>query len=622
MVKNLKLQMKIMAPITLIIFLLTSFGLLGFYFNQKTYLETTTLDNMTEKIDDIYDYMDADQKKISSLKEDLNKQFITKAQTVAFLLEKNPAIINDQNALKKLATTMDVEEVHITDDKGVLRWGTVSDFWGFDFSTTDQTRPFLQGLTDPSFALAQDPQPRGSDKVLFQYVTVSRKDQRGLVQIGVQPERLTEALSQSEIKNLPKLFSLGPHSYISIANSSTKKIVAHTDESFRGKLLSDYSFGEKLDKKSGTFYFSDRGISYLASYKEANGFIVETYIEKNHIFKQLNNMIFSTLLISIVMVLISMGIMYLLLKNTVISPIKILVDASEKMASGNLDINIDINSNDEIGTLAKSFNLMTDRISNVIHEINCASTFVSNGAEELANSSQDISQGATDQAASIEQITDSIGSLSLQTTANAKNANLSRDLAFQVKDIATKGDQKMDEMLSSMEKINESSKNISKIIKAIDEIAFQTNILALNAAVEAARAGQHGKGFAVVAEEVRNLAARSAHAAQETTEMIATTVDKISAGTELAKETSASLKIIVSSVENAVDLVGNIANASDSQANSLITIEQSIKDVSNVIQSNAATSQEFAASSEELSSQSEVLKSLVMKFHIKSQDHI
>ena len=333
-------------------------------------------------------------------------------------------------------------------------------------------------------------------------------------------------------------------------------------------------------------------------------------------------MIFSTLLISIVMVLISMGIMYLLLKNTVISPIKILVDASEKMASGNLDINIDINSNDEIGTLAKSFNLMTDRISNVIHEINCASTFVSNGAEELANSSQDISQGATDQAASIEQITDSIGSLSLQTTANAKNANLSRDLAFQVKDIATKGDQKMDEMLSSMEKINESSKNISKIIKAIDEIAFQTNILALNAAVEAARAGQHGKGFAVVAEEVRNLAARSAHAAQETTEMIATTVDKISAGTELAKETSASLKIIVSSVENAVDLVGNIANASDSQANSLITIEQSIKDVSNVIQSNAATSQEFAASSEELSSQSEVLKSLVMKFHIKSQDHI
>ncbi len=171
-------------------------------------------------------------------------------------------------------------------------------------------------------------------------------------------------------------------------------------------------------------------------------------------------------------------------------------------------------------------------------------------------------------------MTAAITEIAAQTRQNAANANQANELALNARDNAAQGNEQMQEMLDAMEGINESSANISKIIKVIDEIAFQTNILALNAAVEAARAGQHGKGFAVVAEEVRNLAARSASAAKETTDLIEGSIRKVQSGTKIANDTAQALNKIVEGVSQAAVLVGDIAVASNEQATGIAQVDQ------------------------------------------------
>jgi len=300
-------------------------------------------------------------------------------------------------------------------------------------------------------------------------------------------------------------------------------------------------------------------------------------------------------------------------------PVLQMVDAADKLANGDFSITVEARSKDEIGQLAEYLNRMIEKNNEVLANIASASDQVAAGSKQVSDSSISLSQGATEQASSIEQLTASLEEVSNQTKVNAANASQANQLAENAKSSAVAGNNQMQEMLKAMEEINVSSANISKIIKVIDEIAFQTNILALNAAVEAARAGQHGKGFAVVAEEVRNLAARSANAAKETTDLIEGSIKKVEAGTKIAKETADALNEIVTSIEKAAALVSDIAIASNEQATAIEQINQGILQVSQVVQTNSAISEECAAASEELSSQAAVLKEMVGRFKLRQQ---
>ena len=339
---------------------------------------------------------------------------------------------------------------------------------------------------------------------------------------------------------------------------------------------------------------------------------------------EVNDMSSSTMtmmLITTIIIFILAVILGMFLSKLISKPIYKLKDAANKIAEGDLTVKVNVNSKDEIGDLAQAFTQMADTTNEIMTQINTAVVQVAAGAKNISDSSISLSEGATEQASAVEELTSSIEEISAQTRQNAENANKANQLTIDAQTSALQGNSQMQEMLKAMNDINSSSNSISKIIKVIDEIAFQTNILALNAAVEAARAGHNGKGFAVVAEEVRNLAARSAKAAEETTDMIETSIVKVNEGTKIANNTAMALEEIVNTVTKVAELVEGITHASNEQSLGIEQISQGVIQVSQVVQANSANAEESASASEELSSQADLLRKNVARFKTKKMSN-
>ena len=290
----------------------------------------------------------------------------------------------------------------------------------------------------------------------------------------------------------------------------------------------------------------------------------------------------------------------------------------EVIADG--DLTAEINLLSEADTMGNSMKHMVDNLNRMFIGISSSTAQVSTGSKQVADGAQTLAQGSTEQAASIEQLSSSIAEIARKTRTNADTAEKTARLAGTIISSAEKGSRQMDEMMSAVGEINRASQSISKVIKVIDDIAFQTNILALNAAVEAARAGQHGKGFAVVAEEVRNLASKSAEAAKETGAMIENSMEKAELGSRIAQETADSLTEIVSGINESSKFVNEISKASEEQSVGIDQINIGIDQVAQVVQQNSATAQQSAAASEEMSSQSDNLRDLINQFKIKDSN--
>lgn len=303
----------------------------------------------------------------------------------------------------------------------------------------------------------------------------------------------------------------------------------------------------------------------------------------------------------------------------VISNIKYQAKIAEEVSHGNLTVKVTPKSPEDM--LGNSLKKLVEDNLHTMSGISDAGSQVTIGASQVASASQALAQGSTEQASAIEQITASIDEIAGKTKENAEQANSAAGLVAKAIDDVEQGNEQMREMMTAMQDINKSSESISKIIKTIDDIAFQTNILALNAAVEAARAGEAGKGFAVVAEEVRSLAAKSASAAAETSELIEDSIEKVSFGSKIVDNTAKAMEEISTVVKESEGIINGIAESSNYQANAVSQIEQAISQVSQVVQTNSATSQECAAASEELSNQASRMREMISTYNLgaKSQ---
>lgn len=354
--------------------------------------------------------------------------------------------------------------------------------------------------------------------------------------------------------------------------------------------------------------------------------------------------------------------------RTIVSPIKEIDHVAQKIASGNLEESITYQSKDELGILATNFNATVTRLKDYVNyineisdvleqvadgnllftltydyagefakvktalehisgslnhtlgQINQSADQVASGSDQVSSGAQALSQGATEQASSVEELAATITEISRQVQRNAESAQEASSKTNSVGNEAAESNQRMQAMLSAMSDITHSSNEIGKIIKTIEDIAFQTNILALNAAVEAARAGTAGKGFSVVADEVRNLASKSAEASQNTAALIEGSLKAVENGTQIADATAKSLSTVVQGVNEMAEIIHQISDSSNEQASSIAQVTQGIDQISSVVQNNSATAEESAAASEELSGQAQILKSLVSHFKITTSD--
>ena len=530
-----------------------------------------------------------------------------------------------------------------------------------DLSARDYFQGAISGTTYISSPLVSKRVEANNAIVLY----VAAKVKNGTYD-GITLAELSNDIFSQIIKDV----TIGEKGYGFIVDK-TGTIIAHKDNSLVESFTNYINLGQKdssfsamgsfiselLNNKTGKKTIDFEGSDKYIAYKPIDGpegWVLAIAADEDEMLKSYNNGI-RLLLLALVLLIAASAVFAYLLAHSIGNPIKKVAEAADKLAVGDLDINVEVKSKNEIGSLAKSFarlvtstreqaaviervadtdltvevpvrsekDLMGIKLSKLVSDLNetmikiaSASEQVASGSMQVSESSMSLSQGATEQASSIEELSASLEEISSQTKLNADNANNANQLAEDAKECCL-GNERMQEMLKAIEEINSSSANISKIIKVIDDIAFQTNILALNAAVEAARAGQHGKGFAVVAEEVRNLAARSANAAKETTDMIESSIKKSEDGTIISKEAAEALKKIVDDIDKVANLVNNIAVASNEQASGIEQINQGIMQVSQVVQTNSAISEEGAAASEELSSQAALLQDMVARFKLK-----
>ena len=557
--------------------------------------------------------------------------------------------------------------------------GTITDTWLADTATNqivDQetgidndyvlsSRPWYSMLRKNKKAVITDPYIDDvNKKLMVSIITPFFDDNNSLTGVaGID-------ITLDHLYNTIKSYKLGSTGFY-ILTSSNGQLVYYPEVSLKNKSVKESKMSQNImnaiqAKKAGYLTYSAMGntnYGYVSPVGDT-GWTVATGLPEDEFNSYFNSALYTLLITFLIAMIVIFAAIFITTKS-IVRPLEKLKNAANQIADGNLDVSVNVKSKDEVGQVADALSRTVDRLKQYIgyisevssaldqiavgnltfklkynyvgefskiktslenikstlmqtfKKIDASADQVASGSSQVSSASQALAQGATEQASSVEELSATVTDISHHVNQNAENAAAAEGLSKTAADESKRGKELMQQMTAAMTNINDSSSQISKIIKTIQDIAFQTNILALNAAVEAARAGSAGKGFTVVADEVRNLAGKSAEAAKITTGLVENEMRSVKDGSAIVDQTAKTLEIMSSSVDKVAKSVKEISEASSRQSSAISQVTEGLNQISAVVQTNSATSEESAASSEELNGQVQILKELLLKFKME-----
>lgn len=576
---------------------------------------------------------------IEITKNAINEKNIALTRSIAKMISIDPTLLETAK-MTSLAKELGVTEIHVTDGKGVLLYGNITGFYGFDFNTTEQTLPFVELIGKRDASLAQEPSPRGTDNVLFQYIGVARIDEPGVVQIGIEPTAVQELLSKLAIQQSLEKMKIGEGGYGLIVDS-TGMIINHSNPEFVGKPSTDIAWlSDVLGDLENINTIEDSGRSTFAMAKNYEDLTVVVTYPRDAVKAIIRSILISNIAIVIISIIILVVIMQFIIGKWVSKPIRLIQLGMDEVGNGNFTAQVNYHSKDEIGVLSTDFEKMTTNVKHLILETAERIKSVANSSEKINENVEGLTNTTNEVTHAIEEI--ATGSQVLASNVNERletghalgasiseifsRLNEAKTVSDKMVNDNQKGRNKITELQSvfmetvkntgevanSVGTLTTSSKAIENIVTTIKGISEQTNLLALNASIEAARAGDAGRGFAVVADEIRKLAEQSSTSAQEINSIIAGIVKVVDGTSQTVGHTQVSVEsaqknlgetvAVFDDIDSSVNSVGRIINIFIEEAKRIESLKE---ELITSLESMAAISEESAASTEEINASTE-----------------
>ena len=572
---------------------------------------TTRISNTAasrEKLSMVKEKLESNQEEIDRLTENLGENSLAKSKAFANIIAADTSIISDKDKMNALMDDLKVSELHVIDENGIITHSTVDAYVGFDMGSGEQSAAFLVIIDDPTIEIVQEPQENAAEKKLVQYVGVARKDVKGFVQVGIQPEALEEALAGTAIDVVFDDIDYGTKGYVWAVDLQSGQITAFPQKNLIGSTAGNAG----LPTKAGSGQKKINGVTGHYYAEEYNGILIGTFLPSSEYYGEC---ITAIVIVSISMLIIFAVLLVLInrmVDDKIVKGMYRIADSMKQIAAGNYSVRVDERGNPEFSLFSDGINSMLDGMRSnlskndellerqkqdvetnqaLIENVKQVCARLNDISNETLNNAQLIHNGTEEQENVVSDLKDIMDQLAQGLNSSADASMVGSTLIDETVDSMKQGKKEMEQLELSIRKISDTSAEIEKIIGEINSIADQTNMLSLNASIEAARAGEMGKGFAVVATQVGELAARSSQAAKETSTLIMSTVEAVEEGKQISEQTMKVFDSMAEQIEKASTGVKDIENMVRQNVSIVTQAMNGLEHISEVVDRNVEISQ-------------------------------